>query len=29
MASFFKEGKTWYYSMDIGKDKDGKRRKQK
>jgi len=29
MASFFKDGKTWYYSIDIGKDQNGKRRKQK
>lgn len=28
MASFFKRGKTWYYSVDIGADKDGKRKKQ-
>jgi integrase len=27
MASYFKRGKTWYYSIDIGKDKDGKRKK--
>ena len=32
MASYFKKGKTgktWYYSVDIGLDKDGKRKKQK
>lgn len=28
MASFFKRGKKWYYSMDIGCDKDGSRKKQ-
>jgi len=28
MASYLKRGKTWYYSIDIGKDKDGKRKKQ-
>jgi integrase len=27
MASFFKRGKTWYYSADIGKDKNGERKK--
>lgn len=29
MASFFKVGKTWYYSMDIGKDENGERKKRK
>lgn len=29
MASFFKVGKVWYYSIDIGKDKDGNRKKKK
>lgn len=29
MASYFKKGKTWYYSVDIGLNKDGKRKKQK
>jgi len=29
MASLFKDGKTWYYSIDIGKDHNGKRKKQK
>lgn len=28
MASYLKRGKTWSYSIDIGKDKDGKRKKQ-
>jgi integrase len=28
VAHVFKRGKTWYYSIDIGKDKDGKRKKQ-
>ena len=29
MASFFKVGKSWYYSIDVGKDKDGNRKKKK
>lgn len=29
MASFFKVGKTWYYSTDIGKDQNGERKKLK
>lgn len=28
MASFFKRGKKWYYSMDIGVDESGKGKKQ-
>jgi integrase len=28
MASFFRRGNKWYYSVDIGFDKDGKRKKQ-
>ncbi|MBP2656246.1 MAG: hypothetical protein H6Q73_3815 [Firmicutes bacterium] len=28
MASYFKRGKKWYYSIDIGVDADGKRLKQ-
>jgi len=27
MASFYKRGKTWSFSIDIGYDKDGKRKK--
>jgi len=29
VASYFKQGKTWYYSVDIGLNKEGKRKKQK
>ncbi|MBP2663538.1 MAG: hypothetical protein H6Q71_1486 [Firmicutes bacterium] len=28
MASYFKRGKKWYYSIDVGVDADGKRLKQ-
>lgn len=27
MACFYKRGKTWSFSIDVGKDKDGKRKK--
>lgn len=29
MASYFKVGKSWYYSIDVGKNKDGTRKKKK